>query len=297
MPLTIKERSPVPVISLERWQREAEGVRGASVPVMIRDVFTAQARSWSPQAFRARWPDKSVRVTVNLPRDGVPYLQRAEAHERTLSVSAFADLLDTGTACYLNQMPITEFPELAAELDLSALRLSRLFSVNLWLGGQTKSGLHFDNADNFFGQIYGRKRALLISPTLSKRLYPLSDNPSKSAVNPEDPDLTKFPAFAECQVFEANLAPGDALYMPRGWWHYIAAEDVSISVNCWHGDTLGDFERTKLLLAGGHTILLRTLRDFVWHGVFGRPFQQRLFSPPPLGIELYRLVRSRLRRA
>src|SRR5262249_6196834 len=141
------------------------------------------------------------------------------------------------------------------ELDLAHLRLSRLFGINLWLGGKTKSGMHFDNADNLFGQIYGRKSAMLVDPQYSKFLYQFADSPSKSAVNPEEPDFNVHPLYARCEVWNASLEPGDGLFIPYGWWHYIAAEDISISLNCWHGDTLSDFERTKQFVNGGARVV------------------------------------------
>lgn len=254
--------------------------------------MSAVEKGWSPSRFRNEYGAQNVNVVTKLPDHGVPYRERSKAHQREMSMAEFVALLEGGEVCYLNQAPLRSLPSLAADLDLEPLRLGRLHSLNVWVGSRTRSGLHFDNADNFFGQMYGTKRALLIAPKDSKHLYPFADNPTKSQVDPEQPDPDAFPAFAKCEVWECELKAGDALYIPRGWWHFIAAQQVSVSINCWHGDSLTNTELTSLFLAGGPGVLLRAARDFVWHGVLRRPYQCRLFSPPSPGVAAYRRLTS-----
>ena len=47
----------------------------------------------------------------------------------------------------------------------------------------------------------------------------------------------QFPRFAEAcengRYMEAVLQPGECLYIPRGWWHYVRSLDVSASVSFW----------------------------------------------------------------
>jgi hypothetical protein len=285
----------IAAMSVERWAEVAEQARTALVPLVIRKAFPEQAATWTPQRFLEQWPDQEINVTVDLPAHGVPYRESSDLHQRTMTVADFVKLLESGNRCYLNQTPIASFPALEREFDLKILQLSRIFAVNLWLGGKTRSGLHYDRADNLFVQMYGRKRALLVSPRYSRFLYPFSDNPSKSQVDPETPDVERHPRFARCHVWVCELAAGDAVYIPRGWWHFIAADEVSISVNCWHGDALSEVERMRMFLAAGLRVLWRTGCDFVQYGLLGRPWQARMFSPPPPGLEAYRALRARLR--
>ena len=49
----------------------------------------------------------------------------------------------------------------------------------------------------------------------------------------EDPDLSKHPLFAQAAFVETVLKPGDALFMPKGMWHYVRALTPSVSVNFW----------------------------------------------------------------
>ena len=50
-----------------------------------------------------------------------------------------------------------------------------------------------------------------------------------SAVDPEHVDLARYPAFAGATVLDIEVEPGDLLFLPVGWWHWVRALDVSIS--------------------------------------------------------------------
>jgi ribosomal protein L16 Arg81 hydroxylase len=56
-----------------------------------------------------------------------------------------------------------------------------------------------------------------------------------SQVDAEMPDLEEFPAFSQATRFECELGPGDALYIPPGWWHHVRSLSVSFSVSHWFG--------------------------------------------------------------
>jgi len=52
-----------------------------------------------------------------------------------------------------------------------------------------------------------------------------------SPVDPEHPDLDAFPEFAEASVKEVVISPGEALFIPVGFWHHVRSLEVSISVS------------------------------------------------------------------
>jgi hypothetical protein len=283
---------PIPVVDVDRWKVISEEARTSLLPLCVRNLFGRQAALWSPRRLSEQWGNREVNVVVDLPRQGVPYREKCKDYEKRMKLAEFIAMLDTGKSCYLNQAPLADYAEWCAELDLKSLALGHTFALNLWVGSKTRSGLHFDNADNLFGQIYGRKRALMVSPACSSSLYPFSDNPSKSQVDLDDPDFDRHQKCRGLEVWECMLEPGDGLYMPRGWWHHICSENVSISVNCWHGDSLSEFDHLRAFFAGGVGVLSRAVYDFFWHGLFKRPYHYRLFSPPPPGLQVYeRLIR------
>ena len=55
----------------------------------------------------------------------------------------------------------------------------------------------------------------------------------------------RFPGFPTQTGFEdVILKPGDALFIPRGWFHYVQSVSPSISVNMWL-DPADDISHTK----------------------------------------------------
>lgn len=40
-------------------------------------------------------------------------------------------------------------------------------------------------------------------------------------------DLTK------CHPLRVQLEPGDVLFVPHNWWHFVKSDEFSISVNIW----------------------------------------------------------------
>jgi hypothetical protein len=118
----------------------------------------------------------------------------------------------------------------------------------LWLGGPVKTQIHNDGDHNLCCVIAGHRRFVLFPPEQVANLYigPLDNPPPLSLVDPEAPDLDRFPRFAEALAAArvAHLAPGDALLMPRYWWHHVTSRDrYNAMVNYWWGGSaagLGD---------------------------------------------------------
>ena len=52
-------------------------------------------------------------------------------------------------------------------------------------------------------------------------------------VDLEGVDHQRFPRFATLPFKECILGPGEALYMPPGYWHFVKSLDVSFSVTFW----------------------------------------------------------------
>ncbi len=114
---------------------------------------------------------------------------------------------------------------------------ARWLSRKLWLSPTgTVTMLHRDAADNFHVQLLGAKRFTLIDPKESGRLYPnslFSSVPNGCQVNLDAPDFARFPRFRDVQIQQAELAPGDGIYIPRGTWHHVRTVADSLSANFW----------------------------------------------------------------
>ena len=91
-------------------------------------------------------------------------------------------------------------------------------------------------------------------------------------VSLHEPDLARFPRFAEAlrHALSAELEPGDALYIPYGWWHHVESlTPFNVLVNYWWNTAPKAGSPYGVLL---HAAL--TLRDMpadqraVWRALF-----------------------------
>lgn len=252
--------------------------------------------NWSPSYFKSKFPDVRLRACVDLPDTAVPSLHPWRDHLKTLRVDEFVDLMETSERpCYLDSAGIHHFPGEESSVDYSDViwKDGGRSLVLLWIGSaKTHSGLHFDRYNNFFGQVYGRKVVNLISPEDSKYLYQFPDVVQKSHVDPENPDLERFPKFAETTVYEGVLEPGEMLFIPNLWWHSLRSLDQSISINHWFEQDAGIKQLLPMVKSAGPLSWMRIARDFMAYGVFGMKFEQRLLCEEPNGYWFYTQVRD-----
>ncbi|HEX8420529.1 MAG TPA: cupin-like domain-containing protein [Sphingomonas sp.] len=111
----------------------------------------------------------------------------------------------------------------------------------LWLGNAIRVATHYDLQENIGVVVVGRRRFTLFPPDQVANLYmgPLELTPAGtpiSLVDPSNPDLDRYPRFAEAMAVaqDATLEPGDAIYLPFHWWHAVdSLEPVNIFMNYW----------------------------------------------------------------
>ena len=108
-------------------------------------------------------------------------------------------------------------------------------SINAWFGpAGTKSQLHQDPYHNLLSQVVGSKFVRLYAPCEKKRLYchdGMMQNTSR--VDVESPDLDMFPEFEGVPFVDCILQPGEMLYIPPRWFHFVKSLSVSFSVSFW----------------------------------------------------------------
>ena len=112
----------------------------------------------------------------------------------------------------------------------------------IWLGTAANISSHYDTSDNLACVVAGRRRFTLYSPELIGRLYvgPLDNTMAGAPVSlaasaPKGSDR-QFPLFEEVrdQALSVELESGDALYLPKLWWHQVESTDpFNGLVNYW----------------------------------------------------------------
>nr|XP_030714208.1 HSPB1-associated protein 1 isoform X3 [Globicephala melas] len=110
----------------------------------------------------------------------------------------------------------------------------------LWIGSMgAHTPCHLDTYGcNLVFQVQGRKRWHLFPPEDTPFLYPTripyEESSVFSKINVVNPDLKRFPQFWKARRHMVTLSPGQVLFVPRHWWHYVESIDpVTVSINSW----------------------------------------------------------------
>jgi hypothetical protein len=117
----------------------------------------------------------------------------------------------------------------------------------LWIGNAATVATHNDPIENVAVVAAGRRRFTLFPPDAEPNLYmgPKQPTPAGtpvSMVHVTAPDLERYPLFAEAleSAQEAELSPGDAIFIPRDWFHHVESlERFNMLVNYWWDATSG----------------------------------------------------------
>lgn len=131
---------------------------------------------------------------------------------------------------------------------LKTAECTGIHSCTLWAGmGGGATPMHFDALSNFFTQLVGRKHVLVFPPSQSYNVYPHACEHMKDTYSMlnlaggdcEDTiDAERMPALARARGLEATLEPGDVLWLPSFYWHFVRQLDEghpNLSVNTWCG--------------------------------------------------------------
>ena len=147
--------------------------------------------------------------------------QGADRRQEVVTLGALRDGVVGGgaDAPYVAQHRLfDQIPELRDGLGAAFLGLAPRDAVAaIWAGpGGTATPAHYDPVDNVVGQFCGSKRWRLWRPS--------SGEPTGT------PD------------YDVVVAPGDALFVPRGWWHRVDSAPCAgaVSVSLWFDDESGE---------------------------------------------------------
>ncbi|TLD24625.1 jumonji domain-containing 5 [Venturia nashicola] len=222
------------------------------VPVEVGRAYTDD--DWSQKIIPLRdffkdylLPPSSIPSSSSGEESGIGYLAQ---HDLFTQIPGIKSDIRTPDYCY-STPPTPEGPNAPSPPKVE----DQIDDVktNIWLGpAGTISPLHTDPHHNILTQVFGYKYVRLYAP--SEGVYP-KPKPEKEGdvdmsntsqvdvglwINGESCETEviedEFPHFKDAKYVEEILAPGEALYIPRGWWHYVESLSVSCSVSFWWDD-------------------------------------------------------------
>lgn len=221
---------------VQDWPAVAAGRRSPAAAVQYLTGFD----SGKPVDAIMTPPEVEGRIFYNDTMSGFNFLRNrlpiAQVAEQVLRYSRF----DRPPAVAAQSALIAEcLPGFAAENSLPVLDAG--VQPRIWLGNAITTPTHLDEWNNIGCVISGRRRFTLFPPEQIVNLYigPLDFAPTgapMSLVSLHSPDFVRFPKFREAwaAAVSAELAPGDAIFIPALWWHHVESlEPFNLLVNYW----------------------------------------------------------------
>ena len=155
------------------------------------------------------------------------------------SIVASLDAPDSPSV-YVGSVPANDFLPGFAALNPMPL-LSPAVGPRVWIGHAANVSSHYDTVDNIACVAAGARRFTLFAPQLIDRLYvgPIDNTMAGQPVSlaaSSVPDEARFPLFEQVkdQALVAELQPGDAIYLPKLWWHKVeSTARFNVLVNYW----------------------------------------------------------------
>jgi len=158
---------------------------------------------------------------------------------------------------YVGSIHIDDFlPGLSAENPMPFVPHP---APRIWLGHASNVSCHYDAFENVACVIAGKRRFTLYPPELIGSLYvgPIDNTMAGQPVSlaaSMPPDDARFPLFAKVRdsALVAELEAGDAMFLPKLWWHQVegTAPFNGLVNYWWDAFAIGpDAPYTSLLLA------------------------------------------------
>src|SRR6185436_18907952 len=229
-----------------RTELSAEAFRdahyAANWPVLLSGAVAdwPALERWTPEYLKAAVGAQPVQVQVGRTTDP-DYERKMAEHAAILSFDSFIDRIvrpdagnDTYLTAYNSAANASALSVLHEDMGFLSAYLSRDSSQPhgmMWIGPRGSfTPLHHDLTNNLLLQLVGRKVVLMAAPGETPKLY--NDHHVYSRVRDlSEPDvLARFPRLNGIRVHRVLIGPGDALFIPLGWWHQVTSLDFSVTI-------------------------------------------------------------------
>nr|MBS0037712.1 cupin-like domain-containing protein [Saprospiraceae bacterium] len=205
------------------------------VPIIFTDLIAPwpATKKWTPDFFKENYGDLKVPVySSNYSKPGKTYM----VADKTMELKDFIETMEQGPTDL--RMFLFNIFKHAPELckDYQSLDIMPGFISSfpfMFFGGEgSKVALHYDIdlSHVFLNQIHGRKRVVLFAPEQTTNIY-RHPYTVASYIDVNNPDYEKHPALKKVTGYECMLEPGETLFMPSGYWHYIEYTDFGYSIS------------------------------------------------------------------
>jgi hypothetical protein len=203
-------------------------------PVVIKDLAASwpALKKWTPEYFSREYGSLQVKLyDSSFGRAGTSYMSSL----RKMPFREFLDLWSTGSAD-LRLFAFNIFwqaPELRQDIlwpDITK-GFSKKFVFMFFGCKGSVTQLHYDPdmPHILHTVLHGKKRVVLFPNEQSKNLYKHPFN-TRSYVNVDNPDFSKFPRLKDATGYQALLQPGETLFMPSGYWHHLVYEEAGYAI-------------------------------------------------------------------
>lgn len=208
-------------------------------PVVLKDAASYWRERWTPKGLKERFGNREVVVET-----GEKFVH--DKSKKTIPLAALVDIvLSDSLEFRVRSMSfLSQVPELQNEFQEhnqfeSYLRGAESPKRAFWItpNGNTTLLHHDTFYDNLNVQIFGRKHFILMPPSSYKSLYVHLF--SESPLDPRQVSQDEFPRFAGVDLSEAVVEPGDVIFIPQLWWHFVISIGICINVNSWVRATPG----------------------------------------------------------
>ena len=206
-----------------------------STPVVLTDMMDnwSARQKWTLDFFKINYGHLKVPVySSNSSKAGKHYLKA----DQKIYFHDYINMIQNG-ATDLRLFLFNIFhhaPELQRDYEYLSIMdgVYKEYPFTFFGGAGSKVAMHYDidMSHVFLSQFEGRKRVWLFAPEQSRNLYHLPFTVA-SHIDIDTPNFTHFPALKNVQGYECILYPGETLYIPSGYWHYITYLDAGFSMS------------------------------------------------------------------
>lgn len=242
------------------------------LPVVFTDLISdwPAIHSWTIEHLKSKYGTLQVPIYSNT----IISLNKGHlSPNKTMPFGDYLDMISGSEPCELRLFLFNLFkyaPELKDDYKLPGIMdgFYNDFPFLFFGGKSSKVALHYDldMSHVFLNQISGRKRVILFPPDQSKKIYQLPFTVA-SNINVNKPDYAKHPALKNVNGYEVILNPGETLFIPTGFWHYMEYLNGGYSISLRANESL------KRRLKGAANIAKHYLVDKSMKKLLGKEWQ------------------------